>query len=156
MLNFEETITTFMEQANDLGKSLADYEVFDDATINIFRLAVYAVPPLISLIFQRWTLHDNSDIDNTLIHMSIVSLAFMILGTQSGANMFGRMGNYFELGTICCLPQMLKKTFTPKSYRLIVALACVCFMGFFVYGNTAKLVFDQHYHATSLLKLFLP
>ena len=156
LLNFEETITAFMEQANDLGKTIAEYEVFDDATINIFRLAVYAVPPLISLVCQKWVLHKSSKTDNVLIHMSIISLAFMILGTQSGANMFGRMGNYFELGTICCLPQMLKKTFEERSYRLIAGIACLCFMGFFVYANAVKISFDQHYRAIGIWQLLFP
>lgn len=149
MMNFESAITAFMEQANELGKTLAEYEVFADATVNIFRLAVYAVPPLISLIFQRWVLHGNSKMENILIHMSIISLAFMTMGTQAGANMFGRMGNYFELGTICCLPVMLKKTFNDRSYRFISAVACVCFMGFFVYANAINMDFGQVYQAIS-------
>lgn len=150
MMTFEETITAFMEQANDLGKSLADFEVFSDTTINIFRLAVYAVPPLISLIFRKWVLHNTNGMENTLIHMSIISLAFMTMGTQAGANMFGRMGNYFELGTICYLPTMLKKTFDARSFRLISAIACVCFMGFFVYANAINLDFGTQYKAMSL------
>lgn len=150
MLTFEETITAFMEQANDLGKTLADFEVFSDTTINIFRLAVYAVPPLISLIFRRWVLHDTNGMANTLIHMSIISLAFMTMGTQAGANMFGRMGNYFELGTICYLPTMLEKTFDARSYRLISVVACVCFIGFFVYANAINLDFGTQYKAMSL------
>ena len=152
MLNFEGTITAFMEQANDLGKSIAEYEVFDDATINIFRLAVYAVPPLISLFFQRWVLHGSSDMDNTLVHMSILSLSFMAMGTQAGANMFGRMGNYFELGTICCLPWMLKKTFDRRSYKLIAGIACVCFFGFFFYANAINIDFGQEYQSMTLLQ----
>lgn len=150
MLNFESAITAFMEQANDLGKTLADYEVFDDHTINLFRLAVYAVPPLLSLIFARWVLAGTGKMENVLIHMSIVSLAFMILGTQAGANMFGRMANYFELGTICCLPTMLKKTFDKPSYRLISAIACLCFMGFFLYANVFGGDFSQSYQSISI------
>ena len=152
MLNFEGAITAFMEQANDLGKSLADYEVFDDATINVFRLAVYAVTPAISFAFRRRALYDNSRMDNVLVHMSIISLAFMILGTQSGANMFGRMSNYFELGTICCLPNMLRKTFDNRSYKMITSIACICFIGFFVYANAVKIDFDQHYRAMGLFQ----
>lgn len=135
MLNFEEAITAFMEQANDLGKTLAEYEVFDDNTVNIFRLAVYAVPPIVSLVFQKWIMHNSSQMDNILIHMSIISLAFMSMGTQSGANMFARMAMYFELGTICILPKMLEKTFEKRSYRLVTGIAVVCFFGFFMYAN---------------------
>ena len=150
MMNFEEAITSFMEQANDLGKTLADYEVFDDNTINIFRLAVYAVTPLACLIFQKWILHDSSRMDHILIHMSIISLAFMSMGTQAGANMFARMATYFELGTICILPTMLKKTFDKQSYRMITAVACVCFIGFFVYANAINIDFGQEYRSITL------
>lgn len=147
MMNFEATITEFMEQANDLGKTLADYEVFADSTINIFRLGVYAVPPLISFVFQKWVLNDATKTDNVLMHMSIISLAFMIMGTQSGANMFGRMANYFELGTICCLPWMLEKIFDDRSYKLVKIVACVCFFGFFFYANAINLDFSLEYRS---------
>lgn len=150
MMNFESAITAFMEQANDLGKTLAEYEVFSNATINVFRLAVYTVPPLISFAFRKWVLHGASKMENVFIHMSIISLAFMAMGTQAGANMFGRMGNYFELGTICCLPAMLKKTFNERSFRFISAVACVCFIGFFVYANVINLNFGQTYRSISL------
>ena len=145
MLNFEEAISSFMEQANDLGKTLADYEIFDDNTINVFRLAVYAVPPLLSFAFQKWIFHDDSKTDNILIHMSIISLAFMSMGTQSGANMFARMAMYFELGTICILPKMLAVSLDKRSYRLVVTIAAVCFFGFFLYANAIGGNFGQEY-----------
>lgn len=153
MMNFQDVITTFLEQADEMGKSIADYEVFDDSSINIFRIAVYAVPPLISLIFQKWIFSNSSATNHILVHLSIISLAFMIMGTQSGANMFGRMANYFELGIICSLPWMLKQTFEEKSYRLVSAVAILGFLGFFVYGNAIHSSFDQGYQATSILSL---
>lgn len=146
MMNFQEIITEFMEQANDLGKTLADYELFDDHTINLFRLAVYIVPPAVSLLFQMWILHDGSRMDNILIHMSIISLAFMSMGTQSGANMFARMAMYFELGTICILPKMLDKTFKKQSYYFVSGIAVVCYFGFFLYANVIAGNFDHEYH----------
>lgn len=152
MRNFESAITAFMEQANDLGKTLAEYEVFDDHTVNLLRLLVYAVPPIMSFAFQKWVLYGNSPTNNVLIHMSIISLAFMFMGTQAGANMFGRMGNYFELGTICCLPAMMSKTFDRRSYRFISVVACACFFGFFVYANAVNLDFGQVYRSISLFQ----
>lgn len=150
MINFEASITAFMDQANEMGKTLAEFEVFDDATINIFRLGVYAVPPLISFFFQKWVFHDSNEMDHVMIHLSIISFAFMCMGTQAGANMFGRMGNYFELGTICCLPWMLRRTFDDHSYRFISTIACVCFFGFFFYANAINIDFGQLYRSISL------
>ena len=156
MMNFEEVITEFMEQANELGKTLADYEVFDDHTVNLFRLAVYAVAPLLSFVFQKWVFHNSKDTNHILVHMSIISLAFMSMGTQSGANMFARMAHYFEIGTICCLPWMLKKTFDNRSYRLVSAIAVICFLGFFVYANGISGNFDAEYRAVELLGFLNP
>lgn len=150
LMNFQGVITAFLEQADEAGKTIADYEVFDDTSINIFRLAVYAVPPLISLVFQKWIFHNSSDMKHVLVHMSIISLACMIMGTQSGANMFGRMANYFELGTVCVLPWMLDKTFEKRSFRLISALAIVAFLGFFTYANAINMDFGQNYKAITL------
>lgn len=145
MMNFEEAITAFMEQANDLGKTLADYEIFDKNTINIFRLAVYAVPPVISFFFQKWIFAEKPKLGNVFTHMSIISLAFMIMGTQAGANMFARMAMYFELGTICILPGMLESIFEERSFRLVSAIAAVCFFGFFMYANAVAGDFGQDY-----------
>lgn len=155
LMNFKEVITTFLEQADEIGKTIADYEVFDDNTVNVFRIAVYAVPPLFSLVFQKWILHDSSSTKNVFVHMSIVSLAFMVMGTQSGANMFGRMANYFELGTICCLPWMLKQTFDKRSNRLVTAVAAVCFFGYFLYANAISSNFGQNYQSISLLQFII-
>ena len=145
LMNFQEIISAFLEQADELGKSIAEYEVFDDTSVNIFRIAVYAVPPLISLIFQKWIFKNSTEMKHILVHMSIISLAFMIMGTQSGANMFGRMANYFEIGTVCCLPWMLKQTFERKSYKLIVVIACICFFGYFYYANAINADFGVGY-----------
>lgn len=148
--NFREIISEFMEQANALGKTLEDYEVFDSHTINRMRLLVYAVPPLISLVFRRWVNHDASVMEHLMIQMSIVSFSFMMLGTQSGANMFARMAHYFEIGTICCLPRMINQPFELKTRRALAVIAVVCYIGFFVYANAISGSFDEAYRATNL------
>lgn len=153
LMNFQGIITTFLEKADEMGKTIADYEVFDDHTTNFFRIAVYAVPPLLSLIFQKWMFRDSSSMKHVLVHMSIISFSFLIMGTQSGANMFGRMANYFELGTICCLPWMLNRTFDKRSNQLVSAVATVCFLGYFIYGNAIHTSFDQGYRAAGIFAL---
>lgn len=150
MLNFETTITAFLDFAGEQGKNIEEYEVFDDQSMNAWRVAVYAVPPLISFVFQRRLFADSTPEENTLAHMSIISLAFMILGTVQGANMFGRMGNYFELGTLCSLPWMLRKAFRGKYYDLIRLAAVAGFLAFFYYAWGIHTPFDTAYQATTL------
>lgn len=151
LMNFTEAITGFMEQLNEMGKNLEEYEVFDDNTVNLFRVAVYTVTPVCTFLFQKWLFRDSSTGDHVIAHMSIISMAFMVMGTQSGANMFGRMAHYFELGTICCLPWILKKTLELRSRQLVSAVAGVCFLGFFIYANQN---FGEAYKAINLLDLF--
>ena len=154
MLNFTEAITAFMDQAEDLGKSLSEKEVLDAHTVNLLRVAVYTVAPLISFVFQRWIFQDATKMDHVLVHMSIISFAFMLMGTQAGANMFARMAHYFELATACCLPWMIGKPFDKKSHRLVATIAVVCFSGFFIYANGIDMHFDSAYKATTIRALF--
>jgi len=135
MLNFESTITAVMDSADEAGKEIADYEVFDEHSMNLLRVAVYMVVPLLSLIFQKWLFQEDSACRNMLIHMSIISMAFMIMGTNGGANMFGRMAHYFETSSICILPWILDTVFETKSSRTIAGLATACFLFFFAYSN---------------------
>lgn len=151
LMNFRVVIEEFMEQANALGKTLESYEVFHDHTVNIFRVAVYMVTPFFSFCFAHWINHNSGRRDNILIHMSIISMAFMLMGTQSGANMFARMAHYFEIGTLCCLPGMIEKPFEKYSARLIATFAIIGFLGFFLYAYRD---FDVGYKTISLLGLF--
>jgi len=154
MMNFEESISAFMDQAEEVGKRMYEEDIFYDHGVNFLRVAVYAVVPLGSWIFGKWVFRNSSAADHVLVHMSIISFAFMLMGTQSGANMFARMAQYFEIGTICCLPGMLKKTFEERSYRLVSAMAVACFLAYFAYANGINAQFDNAYRATSILTLF--
>lgn len=153
MMNFEGTISAFMDQAEEVGKKLYAEEIFDNYGVNILRVAVYAVAPLISFLFRRWIFRNSGTGDHIVVHMSIISFAFMLMGTQSGANMFARMAHYFELGTVCCIPWMLKKTFDKRSYQLVSVLTVCCFLVYFVYANSINLHFDSAYKANSIFSL---
>lgn len=151
MLNFEPVIGSFLDYANESGKALAEYEVFDNAQVNIFRVAVYGVVPLMSLVLKPYLFRDNDDRKyNLLIHMSIISFAFMLLGTINGANMFGRMANYFEFGIICSMSWIINKAFEKRSARTITVVAAVCFLFYFYYAYQIALDFDAEYRAISL------
>lgn len=135
MYTFQETITSFVEVADQIGKNIPMEEVFDGNQMNILRVGVYAVIPVITLIFRERV---NQDIDfqnSMFIQMSIVSLMFMMMGTMNGANMFGRCANYFQIGAICTLPWIVRKLFTKQSVSIVLLIATMCFTGFYMYDN---------------------
>ncbi len=151
LVNFQTVIGEFLEYANNAGKPVAEYEVMDKHTVNLFRVAVYAVPPVLSLLYARWINWEAAPVEHVFVHMSIISLAFMTMGTQAGANMFARMATYFELGTLVCLPAMLEKTFDKNSLRIISTVTILCFCAYFLYANQN---FDSVFKGLGILGLF--
>ncbi|MBQ8830078.1 MAG: EpsG family protein [Oscillospiraceae bacterium] len=153
MYNFESVIGSFLDFANEQGKSVAEYEVFDDAQVNVFRVAVYAVVPALSLLMRPYIFGDDYDrCYDLLIHMSIISLAFMLMGLVEGANMFARMATYFEMGMICSLSWMIDRVFTERSKHIVNVFASICFFLYFVYAYQFALVFDDHYRAVTIFE----
>jgi len=135
MYTFQSTIATFVEVADQVGKNVPLEEVFDGNKMNLLRVAVYAVIPLITFFFRR-RINENIDDQNSLfIQMSIVSLMFMLMGTMNGANMFGRCANYFEMGIICSLPWIIRQLFTKESVQIVMLTAMLCFTSFYLFDN---------------------
>lgn len=135
MYTFQDTISSLIEVADQIGKNISTQEVFDGNQMNILRVLVYSVVPLASFLFKG---RINANIDrkhSILIQMSIISLMFMMMGTMDGANMFGRSANYFEIGMICALPWVVRQLFNKKSVSLVLLVASICFSGFYIYDN---------------------
>lgn len=153
MVNFQSVIGSFLDAANDSGKTVADYEVFDNNQINILRVLVYAVVPLMSFFLRGYLFRGKYDESyNLLIHMAVISFAIMLLGTINGANMFGRMAQYFEFGIICSLPWMITRSFEPRSARTVTVIALSCFFFYFFYANQINMSFDDAYRAVTFLE----
>lgn len=149
MYTFQSTISSFLEVADQIGKDIPLEEVFDGNHMNVLRVAVYAVVPLIALFFKGM-INENIDFKNSIfIQMSIISFVFMLMGTQNGANMFGRCGNYFEIGMICSLPWVVKQLFTRQSVIIVLTIATICFCGFYLYDNNG---FNYNYSRKGIIQ----
>ena len=133
LLTFETTISEFLEYAEDLGKDISETEVFETDSINVFRLAVFGVPPLLSFIFQSRLKSGMVRDENVMVNMSILSFLIMCLGLASAGNLFGRSAIYFEIGTIVILPWIVRKLFTKKSAELVFGIAALSYIAFFMY-----------------------
>lgn len=143
MLNFEGVITSFLDSADEIGKTIHSSDVLNNTSMNLLRVLVYAATPLVTFVFRKWLFRDCRVQHNILVHMSIISFAFMLLGTQNGANVFARMGTYFEIGTICTLPWMIPKTFDKRSSKLVTIVVVVLFFGYFFYEFTVTKDFNS-------------
>ena len=153
MRNFNTVLEGFMEFANESGKNVSSDEIIGVAGINPIRVAVYSIPPLFALVFRRYLFADGTDREhNIIVNMSFITLSIMSIGLVNAANMFGRMGQYFEFGVICGLPWMLTKPFDKQSERLVSLIAILCFAGYFCYANLIQINFDANYSRITVLE----
>ena len=153
MANFNTVLEGFIELANESGKNVSSEEIIGATAINPIRVAVYAVPSVFALVFRRYIFVGEGDREhNILVNMAFLTVAIMSVGLVNAANMFARMGQYFEFGIICSLPWMISKPFEKSSERLISMIAIVCFAGFFCYANLVQIYFDDHYGRYTLMQ----
>lgn len=149
MMTFQSSISSLLEFADSAGKTVTAGEVFDGNRMNVFRVAVYAVIPLLTFIFKYKLSLRICNHYKLFGNMSIISLMFMLLALMNGANMFGRFATYFILGSICILPRIIVQLFEFRSARVIKLVAIVCFLIFFVYEN---IDFDETYRTISVIE----
>jgi len=152
LLTFESTLNMIMSAAEDAGKNLAEEEMKDNIGINPFRLMVFAIPPLLTFIFQERLnpLYDRTK--STLMNMGIFSFLIMCMGIFTAANMFGRCAGYFELGSIILLPWIIDQIFDKESVRFASVIVGLCYFGFFIVESQG---FDNNYASIGIGQFFM-
>lgn len=148
MYTFQNAISSFIEVADQVGKNIPMEEVFDGNRMNVLRVLVYAVLPLITFLFKG-RLKGLKRNQKIFIQMSIISLMFMMLGMMDGANMFGRSANYFEIGIICSLPVIIRELFTKQSASIVFIIAICCFTIFYLYDCSS---FENEFKHKSIIQ----
>lgn len=149
LMSFESVIYYLFNITDGLGKDLEAVALLSQKGMNIFRVAVYAVAPVFSWLFKKRISPNIDDVYSLMINMSIISFLIVILGSVYAANMFGRLANYFILGTILCLPWILRSIFDMKSYHIVRNIAYACYLIFF-YLDTRNFVAE--YRAITVIE----
>lgn len=136
VFSFKSTITSFLEVADSVGKDIAEYEIISNTGMNRFRIGVFGVLPLASLLYKGRINEDISREKSVFIQMSIFSFMFIIFASIDGANMFGRAAEYFDYGIICAMPYAIRKIFNKHTASTILLIAVISFSIFFLKDNT--------------------
>ena len=150
MLTYDRTLGAFMEYAQSIGALVDEVEVFDGHQINLMRVAVYWILPMLALIFRKRLFRDSSRRENLFVNMSIVCAMILTIGTVQAANLFARMAAYFEIATAIALPWMIKRLFTKRSAQFITICAAVLYFGYFLYEFGVSKGFGNDYSAITL------
>ena len=154
MANYDSTLGAFMSFAESIGAFVADIEVFDGPAINMLRVMVYWIPPIIALVFKKRLFRDSTRMENLFVNLSCVSAFILTIGLVEGANLYARMAAYFEIFTALALPWMIKKLFTKPSAKIVTGSATVLYFIYFYYEFAVSKSFDTEYSAITLWQFF--
>lgn len=161
-LAFSLFYETVLNGVLGLTSSIGDeygLELFGTGGVNVLRIAVYMVTPILSLVYKKQIQKNADDMSLVAINLSIVSALFMMLASLGAANLFGRMANYFDLFQCLALPVIFKyglKTRNEKIFLGVISVICFCY---FYYTHYLKyyylyntVCFYEHISFSDLLK----
>lgn len=104
----------------------------DDGT-NIFRVAVYSVPALLSLLGLKYVRAANDPVMNLCVNCSIVTMALYLVASVSSGIYIGRLPIYTTLQGYMALPWMINQIFEKRSAKLVRYIMYGAYLAFFYY-----------------------
>ncbi len=155
---YESVLNGVLGLTSSIGDEY-DMELFTTGGVNVLRIAVYLVTPLLSFVYRKQIQKNADDMSLVAINLSIVSALFMMLASLGAANLFGRMANYFDIFQCLALPVIFKHGFKTKNERIIVGVISIVCFSYFYYTYYSKYVvlydtecFYEHISFKDMLK----
>ena len=139
-------ITTFMGEEYNL-------QSFKGEGVNPFRLAVCAVPTLLSFVARKqiWQMDEKKErVFFLCTNLSILNAEIMFVALFGTANYFARLANYFLIFQALSIPWLFQ-FFDKKSRKILTVTAVICYCVYFIYENAVQKIFDADYASISLL-----
>lgn len=124
-------------------------ESFSGSGVNPFRLAVVAVPMVLSFVSKRVIAWENDRTHNLMLNLTMVNAAIMYVALFGTANYFARLANYFLIFQCITIPWLFTQ-FDRLSQKLLTGGAVVCYSAYFYYANAINQHFDAEYAAMTL------
>lgn len=115
------------QYSNDVG------DLLSTGGTSVFRVLVFAIPPVMALIFRREIRMLNIPIINLAVNMSAVSLGFYIISMFTSGIFIGRIPVYFSLYNYLLLPWIINRFFEKHSAGFIHFCVICCYMLYYYY-----------------------
>lgn len=124
-------------------------ESFMGEGINVFRVAVAAVPMLLAAVYGKSLFRDTTREENLMFNLAMLNSLIMFVGLFGTANYFARLANYFLPAQVVVLPWLLNRTSSVD--RAWLKPACILgYTGYFYYEYGILHPFDGEYSQISL------
>ena len=105
----------------------------EDDGANIFRVAVYSVPAILSLIGLPYVRAEDDPVINVSVNCSIVTMALYGVASVSSGIYIGRLPIYTTLMGYIALPWLIDHMFTEESAKIVKGIMIGAYLAFFYY-----------------------
>lgn len=124
-------------------------EEFSGEGVNPFRLAVVAVPVVLSFMTRRVIAQKNDRVMDLMVNLVMLNAAIMFVALFGTANYFARLANYFLIFQCITLPWLFSN-FDRATRRWLIPAAVVCYLLYFYYANVINQHFDSQFSSVTL------
>ena len=126
-----------------------DAASFGGEGVNAFRLAVVAVPVILSFMTRSVIVKKNDRVMNVMVNLVMLNAEIMFVALFGTANYFARLANYF-LAFQCITIPWLFSNFDRQTRRWLIPAAVVCYVLYFYYAQAISERFDMQFSCISL------
>lgn len=136
---FINVVERMMAFASVLGDEY-DMSFFYGSGVNPLRLITYAIGPALTFLNRHKIRKYGTKFDFLCVNFSIISMCFMIFASFGGANMIGRLANYFDIFTCFSIPVAFKYWECGRANKRIVWFVIIlgfCLFYFTYYNKYA-------------------
>lgn len=152
----EALLGTIVDVTSMFGEGY-DVDILSGEGVNPFRLAVCAVPLMISFVTRYRIAYMDEEQEREYFlftNMSMLNAEIMFVALFGTANYFARLANYFLIFQTLSIPWLFQ-FFEKKSRQLLVCVAVVCYCIYCVYENAIDKNFNADYDSISLMEYLL-
>lgn len=148
--SLQQLLGTLVNITTLLGEEY-DAASFTGEGVNPFRLAVCAVPMVLSFLGRKIVAEEATKADKLIINLSVLNVEIMFVGLFGTANYFARLANYFLIFQTLSIPWLMR-IFTRRSSRLVIGLAVVFYILYFYYANGINQPFDAYFNRITIFE----
>ena len=129
---FAQDASMFDQFADTVGYSLEAMKNWGDDGMNPIRVAIYAVPLVLTLFSIQKIRWDNNLIINICTNMSVITVGVSLIAVVTSGIMVGRMPVYTSLYNLILLPFVIRESFSFRVRSFIYVSAIILYYLFYL------------------------
>lgn len=118
----------------EYNNAITDWQTSGNDGVNFFRVLVYSVPTLLSLLGIKRIRQSGNYVINVTCNMGVMSTLLYIMGMFTSGIYVGRLPIYCSLySNGILLPWLIRRLFTKESSRLVVIFMVIAYIAYYYY-----------------------